>query len=339
MDESSDDERLPRRSVLVVGAGAAGLSAAGALAGRHDVVVIDKGRGLGGRMATRRIGEATFDHGAQFFTTHTERFAEVVAGWEATGVAEPWFRSRVGPAGVAADDGHTRFRGVSTMTAIARHLGRGLDVRCSVRATALEVVDDGWILRTHADGDLHADAMVLTAPVSQTLALLGAGGVPLAPTDQEALAAIGYDPCLTALVPLAGPGGLPEPGAVAPDDGPIDWMADNQAKGISAAPGVTIHATAAFSVARLDAPDELVIGELLAAAALGVDPLPDVAQVHRWRYAKPTVLHPERCLAAAGLPPLVVAGDAFGGAKVEGAVLSGLAAATATATALEHCCG
>ena len=54
--------------VAVVGAGMAGLSAARALvdAGR-SVVVFDKGRGIGGRMATRRLGAAVFDHGAQYF--------------------------------------------------------------------------------------------------------------------------------------------------------------------------------------------------------------------------------------------------------------------------------
>jgi predicted NAD/FAD-dependent oxidoreductase len=41
------------------------------------------------------------------------------------------------------------------------------------------------------------------------------------------------------------------------------------------------------------------------------------------------VVHPHRCLVATGLPPLVFAGDAFGEAKVEGAVRSGAAAAEA----------
>jgi predicted NAD/FAD-dependent oxidoreductase len=51
--------------IVVVGAGLAGLTAARSLvAGGHDVLVLDKGRSPGGRMATRRIGGATFDHGA-----------------------------------------------------------------------------------------------------------------------------------------------------------------------------------------------------------------------------------------------------------------------------------
>lgn len=53
--------------VVVVGAGIAGLMAAQSLSNSgHDVVVVDKGRSPGGRLATRRINDATLDHGAQF---------------------------------------------------------------------------------------------------------------------------------------------------------------------------------------------------------------------------------------------------------------------------------
>ena len=53
--------------VLVVGAGMAGVTAAAELrrAGRR-VLVLDKGRAVGGRLASRGVGAATFDHGAQF---------------------------------------------------------------------------------------------------------------------------------------------------------------------------------------------------------------------------------------------------------------------------------
>ena len=47
----------------------------------------------------------------------------------------------------------------------------------------------------------------------------------------------------------------------------------------------------------------------------------------RWRYALPTVRHPDRTLVAEAVPLLVFAGDAFMEARVEGAVLSGLTAA------------
>ena len=51
--------------------------------------------------------------------------------------------------------------------------------------------------------------------------------------------------------------------------------------------------------------------------------------LHRWRFALPTTLDPERFLLAKDVPPLMFAGDAFNGPRVEGAALSGLAAADA----------
>jgi len=317
--------------VVIIGAGLAGLTAARKLAGDHEVVVLDKSRGVGGRMATRRIGAATIDHGAQFFTTHTPEFANVVSSWVAAGVAQPWFAGRVGPHGVVDADGHTRFRGVASMNAVAHHIAEGLDVRLATPVESVTRDGDGWLVSA-IDGPLVADAVLLTAPVPQSLALLAAGGVELAVDDQQALQAIEYEPCLAVLAVLDGPAQLPEPGAVDPDDGPIDWLADNCRKGVSAVPAVTIHATAAFSREFWEADDETVAIALLAAANLGSAAKAGGTQVQRWRYARPITVHSERCLVAQGQPRLVFAGDAFGGAKVEGAVLSGTAAAAAIAT-------
>lgn len=51
-------------------------------------------------------------------------------------------------------------------------------------------------------------------------------------------------------------------------------------------------------------------------------------QLHAWKFAGPCTPHPDRCVVARTEPgSLVVAGDAFGGPKVEGAFNSGLAAA------------
>jgi renalase len=76
-----------QKSCVIVGAGISGLLAANTLKQEGwTVTVLDKG-GVGGRMATRRVGEGTFDHGAQFFTVRGERFANLVEGWLRAGVA------------------------------------------------------------------------------------------------------------------------------------------------------------------------------------------------------------------------------------------------------------
>ena len=323
-----------RPRVVVIGAGMAGLTAAHRLQEQCDVIVLDKGRGVGGRLATRRIGDATIDHGAQFITTHTDEFAATITQLVGSGVVAPWFRGRIGPNGIVDPDGHTRYRGAVSMNAIAKELAVGLDVRTASLVASLVHDGKSWTV-VLADGtELKADGIVVTSPVPQTLALLESGGVVLTPNDADALAAITYDPCIALMAVLDGPSGLNEPGAVDPASGSIDWMADNFLKGISAVPAVTIHATPEFSRAQWDASDEAITASLLDAAQLESSVIPGSIQIQRWRYARPSIEHPERFLRLSDMPPFVCAGDAFGGAKVEGAALSGAAAAQEIESAL-----
>ena len=121
----------------------------------------------------------------------------------------------------------------------------------------------------------------------------------------------------------------PAPGGLWPNDGTLFWLGDNAQKGISATPTVTIHATPAFTEAHFELDRDEVGQKLIAAAEpwLG-SPVVDY-QVHRWRYSIPTQLHPEPYLWLQQSPPLLAAGDAFAGPRVEGAALSGLAVAEA----------
>ena len=325
---------MSRKRVVVVGAGMAGLTAAHLLQERCDVTVLDKGRGVGGRLATRRIGNATLDHGAQFITTHSAEFAATVGRWVTDGVVVPWFRGRIGPEGALDPDGHTRFRGSVSMNGVAKNLAAGLDVRTASQVAALTHDAESWKVTLVDGSELAADVVLATAPVPQTIALLENGDVVLTSSDTAALNAIAYDPCIALMAVLDGPSGLTEPGAVDPVEGPIDWIADNQLKGISPVPAVTIHATPDFSRAQWDATNEVIAEALLDAAQLHSAVVPGLVQIQRWLYARPSVEHPERFLRLSDLPPFVCAGDAFGGAKVEGAALSGAAAAAVIGSVL-----
>ena len=56
-------------AAVIIGSGSAGLACARTLAAAGlGPVVLDKGRGIGGRLATRRVGAMQFDHGAQYVT-------------------------------------------------------------------------------------------------------------------------------------------------------------------------------------------------------------------------------------------------------------------------------
>lgn len=105
------DATEPITDVLVIGAGMAGLIAAAKLqrAGRR-VLVLDKSRGVGGRLASRRIDGATFDHGAQFITARDPRFAAVLEQGRQDGAVEEWCRGFAGPRSLSTSmDGSERF--------------------------------------------------------------------------------------------------------------------------------------------------------------------------------------------------------------------------------------
>jgi renalase len=319
-------------SCIVVGAGISGLLAARELqAEGWRVTVLDKGRGVGGRMATRRVGEGTFDHGAQFFTVRGERFASLVEGWLAAGVVEEWTRGFAVASGERNEDGHPRYRGSDGMTSIPKYLARGVDVRTGEKGVSVEPVYGGWEVACESGLRAEGAALLLTAPVPQSLDLIESGSYALPGEARPQLAAISYDPCLALMALLDGPTGVPEPGGVQIKGEPLDWIADNCLKGISQVPTITVHAGPQWSRAHFEDDEAEITRSLLALAGdqLGTDLESRTVDTSlaRWPYSWVTQTHPEPCLVATSSPPLVFCGDAFGQPKVEGAALSGLAAA------------
>lgn len=303
--------------VVIVGAGLAGLSAARLLqdAG-HDVVVLDKGRSPGGRCATRRIGNATLDHGAQFFTVRSDEFARCVDEWSGAGIVREWTR------GFGDHDGHPRYVGSRGMTGIAKHLALGLNVTCSTLVFAIERgTSTQWCVRLDDGTGIDADAVLLTSPVPQSIALAITAGVDI----PEPLRTMKYDATLAALVVTDRPIVLPEPGAVQRPGGIFEFIADNQRKGISDVPAVTFHATAQFSNDNWWLEPDEAHRIIMSAAAEWIGDAEIVEDQHkRWRMATPQTIWPERFWES---DRLLFAGDAFGGPRIEGAVLSGRAAA------------
>lgn len=319
--------------VIVVGAGIAGAVAARTLADRGlRVVVVEKSRGVGGRMATRRFGGGIFDHGAQFFTARDPRFQRWVDRWVASGVAARWFR-RPGRSGMEVG-----YRGVPSMTAPAKQLQAGLSVRREtlVVAVGFDERRRKVSVRVQDDSVLEAGHAILTAPVPQALALLEAGGVALPPEVQVQLEAVRYAPCFALMAVLnEAPAGLPESGFLEFAEGPVSWLADNTRKGVAnGRTAVTIHGSSEFSAENFEASPEVVTAALLAAVKRWI-PAKTVAatSLHRWRYARPVATLTARRVAWCE-DRLVICGDAFGGARVEGAALSGLEAGEAVAARL-----
>lgn len=301
----------------IIGAGMAGLACAEGLAGQGcEVILLDKGRGPGGRMSTRRMatpaGEAQFDHGAQYFTARDAGFVRRVEAWIEAGAAAPW------PAA-----GFEAFVGTPGMNAPIRQMALGQKVHWSHQVSRIEALGSGYRLHLEAAEPVEVDILVVATPAEQAAALLET----LAPDLAARAAATPADPCWTTMLAFA------EPVAVARDcwrsDGVIGWAARNSAK--PGRPGLetwVVQASPAWSRSHLEAQPETVTARLRSALGdlLGVDlPAPVVEASHRWRFARSGAEGSEALYDPARR--LGLCGDWLVGARVEAAWLSGTALA------------
>lgn len=331
-------------NVLVIGAGLSGLMAARMLqdAGR-TVRLLDKGRSVGGRMATRRVGDGKADTGAQFFTVRDAEFDAYVKGWIAQGIVFEWSRGWSDGSLNPARDGHPRYAVRDGMNALAKHLSNGLDFAVNVELQSVRRTVTGWQL-TDTEGEVYAsDAVVLTAPVPQSLKLIDNGGVVLPKEARATLDSVQYEPCLVIIAEVNGATGLPAPGAMQRHNSNLYWIADNERKGISKSHLLTIQCSGPFSRALWDLHDEEVVRKVRIdlMPIMGTDAFEiTAAQVKRWRYSRPVsdlsgdYLLVDVADAAGSTAPLLFVGDAWCGARVEGAFVSGLRGGRALAKKL-----
>ncbi|MGF1452734.1 MAG: NAD(P)/FAD-dependent oxidoreductase [Opitutales bacterium] len=311
--------------VLIVGSGIAAQAAGHRLILEGwRVILLDKARGVGGRMASRRFGGATFDHGANFFTVRSHEFSEIVNRWQQYGLIDAWFHSAASENG----EGHFRYRGKPSMTAIAKHFDKNWSsVVREAKVTQLSRIDGVWRLETADGRSFFGRALILTPPMPQSLALLEPLRDLIPAPLWEQLAVIRYTRTLTAMLRLEHPSALPDPGLIHLDDPePLMTLIDNQQKGISEAPAVTLHAGPGFSERYYGAPNEEHLRLMVEAAQSLIQSQVVESQVHRWGFA--TCLNPSD-LKYAVVPPLNLwlAGDSFRAARVEAAYLSGREAA------------
>ncbi len=300
---------------IIVGAGLSGLLLARALH-QHErpAILLEKSRGLGGRMATKRLEGVSFDQGAQFFTCRTPEFTTVVEEWIQKGWTAPWPNSA-----------QRRYVGRPAMTAVPKGLAQGLDIRQEHKVVALRRgTTPRWEVILENRPPLATDHLLLTLPPPQALALFAAGEVELPPPLLATLQRLTYHPCLAVLALLAGPSKIPVEG-ITPTQGPLRWLADNVKKGVASGTpaAVTLHATPEYSQLNYTAAEEVIIHDLLTAAAPLQGAPVTASALHRWKFSEPKECHGERSV---WLPDLQLgfAGDAFGGPKIEGAALSGL---------------
>ena len=313
--------------IVVVGAGISGCVCAYRLAeAGHDVILVEKGRGVGGRMATRRMGGARIDHGAQFFTVRDQRMKDLLAKWQSVGIVVPWYDSIPGREELPKS---IRYRGGNGMTAPAKILAQSFSCETNFFVESI-FFDEEWQINEKGGGQrkLFADHLVLTLPVPQTLELFQRSQFELQSKVMDQLAAVRYTRCLALLGILDGPSILSDPGTRTYPIPEIDWISDNKVKGISEISACTVHASNSYSQQFWDSPDEERGPFLVEATEECLKAKITDWTCHRWGFAKPLVTFGATQYTSAW-ERISLAGDSFGGERIENAALSGWDAAQA----------
>ena len=314
---------------VIIGGGITGLVAANRLQENgFEVTVLDKGRGIGGRLATRRFdadksGEGVFDYGAQYITVRDEHFKRVMNQWLQSGIVTEWSRGFMSESGVFKEDGIPRYRGVQSNRAIAKHLSQNLKIQTSTRVVRL-AYRKFWNVYTENDEVFTGDCILLTPPVPQILSLLQESRIALSNEIETRLLSVAYNPCLALMVLLKNESMIPAPGGMWMDGEPVAWIADNHRKGISPnGYAVTIHAGPEFSRQNIDKDESQIVRALLEKAKPYLKSEITAYQLHRWRYSQASHTYGTYLEQINRPGPLFLAGDGFGGPRVEKAVLSG----------------
>jgi renalase len=291
--------RVRRVTVIVVGAGIAGLACARELTDAGiPVRVLERSKVVGGRLASKNIDGRYADIGAAYITADDPGFRGQLDSWRIAGLAHPWTDTLL-----AFDKGNAprpttgpmRWSAPSGLRSLAEDLARELDVTLDHEVTELPA---------------GAGTVVLAMPGPQAARLSVVG-------EQH------WSPVLAAVLTYPERVWADFRGAFVNDHPVLGTLFDDGDRRGDRAPVLVAHSTADFARPRLDDP-AAAAGGLAAAVAeqLRINETPAV-YVHRWPYATPQP--GDGLFAREG--NVYLAGDAFGRPRVQTAWLSGRAVA------------
>lgn len=295
-------------SIAIIGAGLTGLTVGDALRNTHRVTVFEKSRGLGGRLATRRVTledgrELSFDHGAPMLRPERDEFAAFLRKLEKEGNVATW-------------NGREPYYGFPGMSDLVAPLAKGLDVRRLARVDRI-VADDGWTLELaphEREGGAETgrvgpfDRVVVAVPPQQAAAIIRS----VEPALASHLADEPFAPCWTLMAAFEGEAERPLELGPEANGEDIQWLVANETKaGRSAAPQCWVmQMRREWSQEHIESNREELIEVLLPIFRrhTGVESDPLYVAAHRWRHSQVIDASYDYCFVRAD-GTLIVCGD------------------------------
>lgn len=217
--------------IAIIGSGLAGLTIARQLQPYADIHLFDKAQRAGGRLASRSAGAFLFDHGAQFFTVKTQRFAEFIQPLIEQRVIERWDADFVEFSGNEqisrrkwnADYSH--YVGSPDMQAIAQVLAEPFNIQFNCQITQLLRRNEKWSLfsRDKLVAE-NFDWVICCLPAKQTADLLPGNFANINAVQQTQMLA-----CYALMLGFDEPPDLGWQAALV-SDAIISWMSINSSK-------------------------------------------------------------------------------------------------------------
>ena len=327
--------------VAIIGAGISGLSARLRL---HELgvpsITLEKSRGLGGRMSTRRGDGWVADLGAQFTTRRSPEWKEILKRAEPGG-AEIF---------LSTDSRYSRITHSAGMRSFAHAVSSSVEPNSifpdasplflGTRVTRIAPAGSRWEITTESGDPFEARSLLVTLPIPQVRELLlGSDLSPSAPAA-KILDTTFYSSSYSLVAALSEP--LPEtiPPVWKNPTARLDGIFDQRRKGVDTpVPTLVVHTSDEFTLQMWDYERDRIEKALLeelnrVLQEKGVIPrVEHILALHRWRYTEPRTILEADFLQIDGpdalfaWPPLFIAGDAFRHASVEGAFSSGRLAA------------
>ncbi len=330
--------------VAIIGAGISGLVCAQQLhqAG-YRVVVVEKSRGLGGRVTTRRLQDTCADRGLGYLLPNgelTKSFVELLHSQNILTVWTDTVYELTAENKLTAVKGLPLYIAPNGMSEVARFLAKDLEIKLDRRVVGLSLDNDCWHLQIeNSNTEVVAKAVVVAIPAPQALTLLA----PIASTlVLDSLRSVEFSSCISAIAGYPASMVLPPWQAVTVmDDDTLAWMGiDSSKRPGMRSPVVVFHSAAKFAQTFIDTEDLQPVGQQLLDKAAKLLPElanPDWLQVDRWRYAFPTIPLANNCLNAHTPQPIICCGDWCGSDRLESAMRSGNAAAEQINQVLQLC--
>jgi predicted NAD/FAD-dependent oxidoreductase len=328
--------------IAIIGAGMAGVTLAYTLKDKAEIILVEKSRGLSGRISHRRVDRFGFDHGAAYMTVRDRQFADILAPYLSAGLLQNWPKypvtlkpDQTSEQKAPSSDSYAVSGAANNLVkSMAKDYLADIDIRLATKVSHISSIHSGSGSRWHIaveqgsddreNPDIVADWVISTAPASQT-----AGIMPPSASFHRQLADVKMQGCFTLMLGFDKMLDTGWDAAWGAHDQPIGFIADNSKK-----PGrdhtcsaLTIHAGNVWSSDHLASDQDMVKEQMIAAlyALTGIDANTAAhISLHRWLYANP-VEPLRKSFVMDASSRLAGAGDWCLGGRIENAFLSALA--------------